>query len=178
MVGHLLYWSTLYGIKTYALQDIEESLGISTPLNLQEYEEEQERIGKLNAESCGRKKLRFWKYTINTDEGTNWAWNFYILRKKLEYNIGYFRFHQRYEGWETDVEKMVLARKLMAIAPKDYINYKETYVNIRNCERFGMKPADFEEKEYLDVTKYDLKTKKAYKLVWILLSQYMRRWWD
>lgn len=143
------------------------------------YKEESRRISKINYESCDRKKLRYWESTILNDEAYDWSWNFTILRKKLEYNIGYYRFTQRYVGWENDVKRMQLACRLMEIATEGLSLYDvNTYINIRNCERFSMKPTDFEDQEFLDVHKKDLRTEKAYQLVWTVLRQNMKKWWD
>ena len=144
------------------------------------YEEERERIGRINAESRKRKKLRYWKSTILEDEAYDWSWNFTILCKKLEYNIGYYRFTQRYVGWEKDVKRMELACFLMKIAAGgDSIYGTDIYVNTRNCSRFGMKTSELEdEKELIDFNKNDLRKEKAYRLVWTVLRQNMKRWWD
>ena len=228
MVGHLLYWSTLYGIKTQRMQEegfskwlqyigrgpfytlpdndldkIGESvmekyifLDFDGVLNTERsidtlnrldnlppsafkdlaYEEESSRISKINSESCNRKKLKFWKSTILNDEAYSWSWNFTILRKKLEYNIGYYRFTQRYVGWEKDVDRMVLACRLMDIAQRE--SFKDVYVNIRNCERFKMKPSDFEDVQFMDMHKKDLRVEKAYQLLWTVLRQNVKKWWD
>lgn len=144
------------------------------------YEEECERLARINAESCDRKKLLYWEGTILGDEAYDWSWNFTILRKKLEYNIGYYRFTQRYVGWEKDVDRMKLACRLMDISTGgDSIYSSDKYVNIRNCARFNINPSDFEEDtESLDVHKNDLRDEKAYRLVWTVLQQNMKRWWD
>ncbi|MBD5207665.1 MAG: hypothetical protein HDS79_05285 [Bacteroidales bacterium] len=144
------------------------------------YEEERERIDRINAESCDRKKLWYWKRTIIEDEAYDWSRNFTILRKKLEYNIGYYRFTQRYVGWEKDVERMELACRLMNIATgSDSIYGTDIYINTRNCSRFGKKSSEFEDdEEFLDVKKSDLRKEKAYQLVWTVLQQNMQRWWD
>lgn len=144
------------------------------------YEEERERIGRINAESCDRKKLLYWKGNILGDEAYDWSWNFTILRKKLEYNIGYYRFTQRYVGWEKDVERMELACRLMKIASGgDSIYGTYIYVNTRNCSKFGMKSSEFEnDVEFGNVHKSDLRKEKAYQLVWTVLQQNMKRWWD
>lgn len=144
------------------------------------YKEERKLIGRINEESCERKKLRYWKNTIIEDEPHDWEWNFIMLRKKLEYNIGYFRLTQRYFGWETDVERMELSCRLMVIARGEESIYDDNiYVNTRNCERFKMKTADFDDDaEFLDVYKNDLRKAKAYQLVWTIFRQNMKRWWD
>lgn len=144
------------------------------------YEEARERIGHINSESCERKKLLYWKGTILADEAYDWSWNFKILCKKLEYNIGYYRFTQRYVGWEKDVKRMDLACRLMKIAiGGDYTYGKDIYVNTRNYIRFGMKSSDFgKDAEFVDMHKSDLRKEKAYRLVWTVLTQNMKKWWD
>ena len=140
------------------------------------YEEESRRITQINSDSCDRKKLRYWKSTILNDEAYDWYWNLTILRKKLEYNIGYYRFTQRYVGWEKDVDRMVLACKLIDIAQRKFD--KAPYVNIRNCERFKMNPTEFDDKDSLDYHKEKLRAEKAYQLLWTVLRQNMKKWWD
>ena len=144
------------------------------------YEEDRERVEQINAESCEHKKLRYWKRTILHDEAYDWSWNFAILRKKLEYNIGYYRYTQRYVGWETDVERMLLVCKLMDIAiGRGAIYGADVYVNIRNCERFKITPAEFKkDAELVEGGKNELREEKAYQLVWSLLRQNMKKWWD
>ena len=151
-----------------------------TAFNDAAYEEERDRIDRINAESCDRKKLLYWKGTILGDEAYDWSWNFTILRKKLEYNIGYYRFTQRYVGWEKDVERMELACRLMNIATGgDSIYGTDIYVNTRNCSRFGVKLSEFEDgEEFLDVNKSNLRKEKAYQFVWTVLQRNMKRWWD
>ncbi len=145
-----------------------------------DYENERQRISRINAESCDRKKLKYWEDAIIGDEAYDWSWNFTILRKKLEYNIGYYRFTQRYGGWEKDVERMALACRLMNIATGgDSIYETDIYVNTRNCSKFGMKSSEFEDdEEFIDVHKNDLRKEKAYRLVWTVLQQKMKRWWN
>lgn len=145
-----------------------------------EYEERRERIGSINSKSCDRKKLRYWKNTIKNDWAYDWSQNFTILRKKLEYNIGYYRLTQRYVGWEKDVERMVLVCRLMKIALGDDSIYDtDIYVNTRNCARFNIDPAEFEEgAEFSDLHRDELREEKAYQLVWSVLRQNMKKWWD
>lgn len=143
-------------------------------------DEERASLAEINDKSCQKKKQRYWASTIAADEAYDWNWNFTILRKKLEYNIGYYRFTQRYEGWEHDVARMALAYRLMKIAQgHDSIYDKNHYLNTRNCSRFKGKAEDFEAKsEFLYLHKDDLRKEKAYQLVWKLLSQDMKKWWD
>lgn len=148
----------------------------STAFDDRAYEEENRRIGKINSKSSDQKKLRYWKSTLLNDEAYDWSWNLTILRKKLEYNIGYYRFTQRYVGWEKDVDRMVLACKLIDIAQRKFD--KVPYVNFRNCERFKMNPTEFDDKDSLDYHKEKLRAEKAYQLLWTVLRQNMKKWWD
>ncbi len=165
-------------------QDVKRSIEIlnrldklpSSAFDDRAYEEENRRISKINSKSSDQKKLRYWKSTILNDEAYDWSWNLIILRKKLEYNIGYYRFTQRYDGWEKDVDCMVLACKLIDIAQRKFD--KAPYVNIRNCERFKMKPTEFDDKDSLDYHKEKLRAEKAYQLLWTVLRQNMKEWWD
>lgn len=164
-------------------QDVKRSIDIlnrldnlpSSAFDDHAYEEENRRISKINSESCDRKKLRYWESTIINDKAYDWSWNFTILRKKLEYNIGYYRLTQRYEGWEEDVARMVLVCQLMDIAQRNFS--KTPYVNIQNCERFKMKPTEFDDPDSLDYRKGKLRAEKAYQLVWTVLRQNMNKWW-
>lgn len=144
------------------------------------YEEERERVTQINHESCDRKKLRYWKSTILNDEAYDWSWNLVILRKKLEYNIGYYRFTQRYVGWEKDVDCMVLACKLITIALGEDNDHVKPYVNINNSARFHCEPTELDKENdvFYNLWKQDLRKQKAYKTLWELLSTYMKSWWD
>ena len=75
---------------------------------------------------------------------------------------------------------MELACRLMNIATGDDYTYEtDIYVNTRNSSRFGIEPSEFEDgKEFKDLHKSDLHKGKAYQLVWTILRQDMKRWWD
>ena len=75
---------------------------------------------------------------------------------------------------------MELACHLMKIATGgDYIYGTDIYVNTRNCSRYGMECSEFKDgEEFLDIHKSDLRKEKAYQLVWTVLRQNMKRWWD
>ena len=145
-----------------------------------EYEDERDRIGKINAESCERKRLRYWENTILNDEPYDWSFNLIILRKKIEYNIGYYRLTQRFVGWEQAVAKMSLSCRLISIALGEDDDKKVKYININNCTRFHNEPSDIdnENEDFYLLWKRDLRKAKAYKIFWVLLSRYMKSWWD
>ncbi len=188
VTAHLLYWSTLYGIKTRAMERAEFQKWLTditagpnyTPIVDTASNMERERIGDINAESCDRKKLHYWKQTILCDGPYNWSDNLVILQKKIEYNIGYFRLTQRFEGWEHTVGQMVKACKLISIVLGHDRQETQPYVNARNYTRFNMEPPS-PKSEYPTFSEYwkeDLRKAKAYKLLWQLLSKDMKEWWD
>ena len=145
-----------------------------------EYEAERDRVGSINAESCERKKLLYWRDTILCDEPYDWSSNLVILRKKIEYNIGYYRFTQRFLGWENVVAQMVLCCRLISIVLECSSDENSPYINVRNYSRFHTDPTSLD-KENLDSYEYwkhGLRKAKAYKLIWNLLSNDMKDWWD
>lgn len=104
IAAHLLYWSTLYDIKTRkqyidefikwvedSFKDVPHKYDIK-----QEYE----------AESRHKKQQKYWCNAVSGDSAIDWSENLRILRYKLGYNIGYWRYVQRHEGWEEDVKRM------------------------------------------------------------------------
>jgi len=133
------------------------------------------RLAQIESRSLDRKRLRYWQDTIMTDSAIDWSWNLWILKKKLEYNIGYWRYVQRHEGWEEDVCRMQLTCRLIDIAASDCPNIEGVYINTRNASRFA-KGEDNE--KFHDLYISDLRREKAYRLLWKFLSQNMRKWWD
>jgi len=133
------------------------------------------RQAQIESRSLDQKRLRYWQDTIITDSAIDWSWNLWILKKKLEYNIGYWQYVQRHVGWEEDVRRMQLACRLIDIAASDYYNIENTYINTRNASRFT-KEEDYE--EFHDLYIIDLRREKAYRLLWKFLSHNTRKWWD
>ncbi len=116
LAAHLLYWSTLYAIKTQRQhkKEFEEWLE-SLEKGTRKYEMEPE----YESESYRRKQRKYWRETIAKDSPIDWSWNMVILKKKLEYNIGFWRYVQRHVGWKEDVRRMQLAVSLLSIAKSD-----------------------------------------------------------
>lgn len=88
LAAHLLYWSTLYAIKTHGQHSKEfadwlDSLEKGHRV-MPEIEEE------YMAESFQRKQRKYWRETVALDSAINWSANLKIIKKKLEYNIGYW----------------------------------------------------------------------------------------
>lgn len=107
----------LYAIKTQGqhlkeFSDWLDSLQKEKPIK---YEMENWNV----TESFRRKKRKYWRDTVGRDSAIDWTWNLRILKKKLEFNIGYWRYVQRYVGWQEDVNRMKIAINLMEIAKTD-----------------------------------------------------------
>lgn len=137
--------------------------------------QERKRRACIEEESCGRKRLRFWRKTIVNDSPIDWSWNLSLLKKKLEYNIGYWRFVQRHVGWEEDVRRMQLCCRLLDLAASDYPDIEGVSVNTQNADRHGIEIKNDEFREHHLV---DLRKEKAYRLVWRFIEHNMRKWWD
>lgn len=121
LAAHLLYWSTLYAIKTHGQHEKEfgewlESLENGT----RKYEMEPE----YESESYRRKQRKYWRETVARDSPFDWCWNLVILKKKLEYNIGFWRYVQRHVGWEEDVNRMTIAIHLLDMEKTDWPDIK------------------------------------------------------
>jgi len=133
------------------------------------------RQAQIESHSLDRKRLRYWQDTIMTDSAIDWSWSLLILQKKLEYNIGYWRYVQRHVGWEEDVRRMQLVCRLIDITASDYSNMEGIYVNPHNALRFTK---DGDNEEHHDLYISDLRREKAYRLLWKFLSQNMKKWWN
>lgn len=137
--------------------------------------QERKRRARIEAQSCERKRLRYWRDTIVNDSPVSWAWNLWRLKKKLEYNIGYWRYVQRHIGWEDEVKRMQLCCRLLDLAASDHPDMESVYVNARNAVRYGTKIKDDETRE---LQLFDLRKEKAYNLVWQFIEHNMRKWRD
>ena len=138
-------------------------------------EKKRHKIGSIEAESRKRKRLKYWRDTICYDSAIDWSWNLTILQKKLEYNIGYWRYVQRHVGWEEDVKRMQLCCRLLQLAAVDYPDMEGVYVNERNAARYKI---EVDHDELLEVHLKNLRREKAFRLVWRFIEHNMKRWWD
>lgn len=137
--------------------------------------QEWNRRARIEVESCERKRLRYWRDTIVNDSPISWAWNLWLLKKKLEYNIGYWRYVQRHVGWEDEVKRMQLCCRLLDLVADDYPDMEGAYVNARNAARYGIK---VERDEFYYLYLRDLRKEKAFRFVWQFIEHNMRKWWD
>ena len=178
LAAHLLYWSTLYAIKPQRKHQEEFSAWLNSikerniDSEAEEIEEEPNGISK----SFARKKEKYWRETVRGDSAISWQWNLAILQKKLEYNIGYWRYVQRFVGWENEAKRMQTAADLLQIAASEHPNIEGKYINTRNASRFTKEREDNPEHHewYLKHLYID----KAYYIVWRWLDHNMKRWWD
>ena len=179
LAAHLLYWSTLYAIKTQRKHQEEFSTWLKSITKEQSIDSEAEEIDVepiCIGQSFDRKVLKYWRDTIVADSPISWQWNLMKLQKKIEYNIGYWRYVQRYVGWENDVHRMKTAVDLLEIAASEYPKIDGKYINTRNAKRFTKERADNPEHHEWYIK--HLYIDKAYNIVWRWLDHNMKRWWD
>lgn len=173
LAAHLLYWSTLYAIKTQGQHTKEfekwlESLENGTP----KYEKEKE----YELESFRRKQRKYWRETVANDSPIDWYWNLVILKKKLEYNIGFWCYVQRHVGWKEDVNRMTIAINLIDIAKNDWPNVKDKHINMRTAHRYTHEHDHVGDLHELYLAK--LYRDKAFHILWKWLDHNMKKWWD
>jgi hypothetical protein len=173
LAAHLLYWSTLYAIKTQGQHEKEfiEWLSSIEKRNAK-YELEREYI----SESFRRKKRKYWSETVTHDSAIDWSWNLEIFKKKLEYNIGYWRYVQRHVGWEEDVIRMAIAINLLEIAGNDWPDVKDKQINLRTADRYTHEKDHGGDLHDLYLAK--LYRDKAFHILWKWLDHNMKKWWD
>lgn len=131
--------------------------------------------GRIETSSLNRKRLRYWRDTIIDDSAISWSWNLTVLKKKIEYNIGYWKYVQRHVGWREDVRRMELCCRLLEIASEDYPEMAGIFVNTANAERYGMTIMN---DDFLEIHLKDLRKEKAYRILWQYLDHNMKKWWD
>lgn len=134
-----------------------------------------EKQAKIETPSLNRKRLRYWRDTILSDSAISWTWNLTILKKKLEYNIGYWKYVRRHAGWRKDVKRMELCCNLLEIASEDYPDMTGIYVNAGNAARYGMTILN---DDFFEFHLKDLRKEKAYRILWQYLDHNMKKWWD
>lgn len=180
--AHLLYWSTLYDFRTKTRneKDFQQFLDLCAD-GTRDYFPENPDI----ALSLKRKQAYYWKETVANDSAIDWSYILDILRKRIEYHIGYHRYTERFVNSPFYISRMELCHRLLELAAADYYDMDGVYVNSRNASRYvGRifnqyhyekigKDADFEE-YYLS----ELRRAKAYKILWKFLDHNLTYWWD
>lgn len=172
----ILYMSTLHGFETGKqadkamgnwLKSLKDDEKNSIPLSTEK--------DKAESKSIERKRHYFWKYTIGNDYAYDWSFILQILERKIEYNIGYWYYHQRYVGWDKDVARMELCCQLIDIVVDESYR-KIPIVNYKNAYRFNKEFELSDDKDIMNLHK--LRKKKAFHLIFKLLDKEMCRWWD
>lgn len=122
LAAHLLYWSTLYAIKTHEQHGKEFSDWLDSLEKGERVMPEMEK--EYVSESFRRKQRKYWRETVALDSAISWSANLKFIKKKLEYNIGYWCYVQRHVGWQGDVNRMKIAINLIKMATTDWPDIK------------------------------------------------------
>ncbi len=180
LAAHLLYWSTLYDFRTQTRYH----------KDCQKYFEEEfacdyvENPGKDL--SLKRKACYYWKDAIANDSAIDWIYILDILRKRIEYNIGYHRYTDRFVNSKHYVSRMEQCCRLLELA-SDNDGIEGIYVNIQNASRYIgriFSQYDFDKigkdkDDNLKVLRLSvLRRAKAYKILWKFLDHNLTYWWD
>lgn len=135
--------------------------------------------------SLQRKACYYWKDAVANDSAIDWSYILDILRKRIEYHIGYHRFTDRFENSKFYVSRMELCCRLLELAAADYYDMDGVYVNPRNASRYIGRIFDKYELDRIDSnTNNDeyllskLRRAKAYKILWKFLDHNLTYWWD
>lgn len=179
--AHLLYWSTLYDFKTKTRQQKDFQKFLDSCIDgTREYSLEDPGISL----SLKRKQCYYWKETVANDSAIDWSYILDVLRKRIEYHIGYHRLTERFVNSKHYISRMELCCRLLELAAADYYDMGGVYVNTRNFSRF-VGPI-FNEYHVKDIGKSDcqdyilseLRRAKAYKILWKFLDHNLTYWWD
>lgn len=174
LAAHLLYWSTLYAIKTHGQHSNEFSDWLDSLEKgcrvIPEMEEE------FISESFRRKQCKYWRDTIALDSAINWAANLNIIKKKLEFNIGYWRYVQRHVGWQEDVNRMKIAISLIKIATTDWPDIKGKHINLLTAHKYTHECDYGNDLHELYLGK--LYSDKAFHILWKWFDHNMEKWWN
>lgn len=178
--AHLIYWSTLYDFRTQKRhhKDFEQFLD-SCKDGTRDYSFENPDI----AFSRERKRCYYWKETIANDSAIDWSYILDILRKRIEYHVGYHRYTDRFVNSRHYVSRMNLCCRLLELAAADYYDLEGVSVNTRNAARFIGPIFNQYHYEKIDTDDSDyflseLRRAKAYKILWKFLDHNLTYWWD
>ncbi|WP_305150584.1 hypothetical protein [uncultured Duncaniella sp.] len=176
LAAHMLYWSTLYDFKTQTRYHkdcqchFEEGIAYN-------YVENPEKDLSLKRKAC-----HYWKDTVANDSAIDWSYILDILRKRIEYHIGYHRFTDRFVNSKHYVSRMELCCRLLELAASDSYDIKGIYVNTRNASRYIgriFSQYDYDKigkgDEFNELRLSELRRAKAY---WQFLDHNLTYWWD
>ncbi len=174
LAAHLLYWSTLYAIKTHGQHSKEFSDWLDSLEKGKRVMPEMEK--EYMSDSFRRKQRKYWRDTVALDSAIDWSANLNIIKKKLEYNIGYWRYVQRHVGWQEDVNRMKIAISLIKIAITNWPDIKGKHINLRTAHRYTHERDHEDDLHELYLER--LYSDKAFHILWRWLDHNMKRWWD
>ncbi|MDE6071652.1 MAG: hypothetical protein K2G53_03770 [Muribaculaceae bacterium] len=179
LAAHLLYWSTLYSFKTQTryIKDCQRRFEKGISYN------HVENPGKDL--SLKRKVCYYWKNAVANDSAIDWSYILDILRKRIEYHIGYHRYTDRFVNSKHYVSRMDLCCRLLELAAADYYDMEGVYVNTRNASRYIgriFSQYDYDkigkDDEFNELRLSELRRAKAYKILWKFLDHNLADWWD
>lgn len=184
LAAHLLYWSTLYDFRTQTRYHKDFRQRVHSYLD---DEREYPVIDFEKEQSLKRKQCYYWKDTVANDSAIDWRYILDILRKRMEYHIGYHRFTDRFVNSRHYVSRMELCSQLLELAGDDCRDLNGCYVNTRNALRFVgrifgkydleslLKEKNEEDSEYRMSL---LRSAKAFRILWKFLDHNLTYWWD
>ena len=125
------------------------------------------------------------KIRKSVNQARPWDYGYWqeTLHHYLEYQAAYFENSRRFVGWERAVKDIRLCKSLLEIVMEkrdlsDFSGDKpkmKIYVNTRNAKRFI-------QYEDADITKamwqLELYERKANRLLYRILEEKSRNWWD
>lgn len=182
LAAHLLYWSTLYSFKTQTryIKDCQRRFDMLDQGLTANYVENPGKELSLKRKAC-----YYWKDSAANDSAIDWSYILDILRKRIEYHIGYHRYTDRFVNSKFYVSRMELCCRLLELAAADYYDMEGVYVNPRNASRFiGRIFGKYEFDKIDSNTNKDeylmseLRCAKAYKILWKFLDHNLTNWWD
>lgn len=182
LAAYLLYWSTLYDFKTKTCKHKDFQQYLDSFLGGKgghHFEDSEVSLSRK------RKQCYYWKETIANDSAIDWSFILDMLRKRIEYHIGYHRYTERFVNSRHYISRMELCCRLLELAAVDCYNIEGIYVNEYNASRF-VGPI-FNKYQYDSLGKDDsdneyllsqLRQAKAYKILWKFINHNLTYWWD
>lgn len=117
----LLYWASLHTFYTSKEHDDDlnhylDIIDSDDPKALGQYLMESMNPGPLASkkrESINRKERQFWEETFTQSSPGDWRGILYVLKRKLEYDMGFMRGYADHAGREHDADRMKLCCRLI-----------------------------------------------------------------
>lgn len=123
----LLYWASLHTFHTSKEHDDDlnhylDILESDNPQALGQYLKKSINPDPLESEkreSLERKERQFWEHTFDRATPGDWRGILYVLKRKLEYDMGFMRGYADHAGREHDADRMQLCCRLIEGATVD-----------------------------------------------------------